>query len=73
MIGQPLERLAPRERIAVTGKWAAFEIYTPETLPLRRIEALGDSTEACIEQLIARGLDPARFEFVLVAPLFHSA
>ena len=51
------------ERLALTGKVIALEIYTPDTLPLRRIEAIGDSAAECVGQLRARGLDPMRFEF----------
>ena len=45
--------------LALTGNIIALEIYTPETLPLRRIEAIGDSVPECIGQLQARGLIPA--------------
>jgi hypothetical protein len=65
-IGRELERLSLDERIAWTGKFIALEIYSPETTPLRRIEALGDSIQECVQQLRARGLDPARFEFSLL-------
>jgi hypothetical protein len=37
-------------------------------LPLRRIEALGDSAAECIKILRMRGLDPERFEFVRFLP-----
>ncbi len=62
-LGREPERLTLAEQEALTGKWMAFEIYTPKTLPLRRIEALGDSVEDCTRQLQARGLDPRTFEF----------
>ena len=48
------------------GLHVALEIYSPETLPLRRIEAIGDSIADCLRTLQARGLDPARFEFSLL-------
>jgi hypothetical protein len=68
-IGRAPEQLTLEERIALAGKFAAFEIYTPESLPLRRIEAIGDSAEECIRQLTSRGLDALDFEFVrLPAP-----
>jgi hypothetical protein len=67
-IGRAPERLTLDERHALTGKYVALEIYTPEALPLRRIEAIGDSVEECIRQLTARGLDPLQFEFVRLAP-----
>jgi len=62
-IGRSPERLAPVERVALTGKYIALEIYTPENLALRRIEAIGDTLADCIRTLRARGLDPKQFEF----------
>jgi len=62
-IGRSPERLTLEERFALAGKYVALEIYTPQTIPLRRIEAIGDSTGECLRELTSRGLDPARFEF----------
>jgi hypothetical protein len=67
-IGRSPERLTPEERAALAGQVIALEIYTPETLPLQRIEAIGDSAEECIRQLVTRGLDPQRFEFQRIKP-----
>lgn len=67
-IGHAPEQLTLEERLALAGKIVALEIYTPETLPLRRIEAIGDSAGECIAQLQARGLDPANFEFTRLPP-----
>ena len=67
-IGRSPDRLNLDERRALTGKYIALEIYTPEDLPLRRIEAIGASVEECARQLVARGLDPLRFEFSRLAP-----
>jgi hypothetical protein len=67
-IGRSPERLTLEERHALTGKYVALEIYTPEALPLRRIEAIGDSVEECVGQLRARGLDPLGFEFTRLGP-----
>ena len=67
-IGRAPERLSLEERLALIGKYIALEVYTPETLPLRRIEAIGDSIEECVRQLTARGHDPARFEFSRLGP-----
>jgi len=64
VVGRSQEDLTLSERFALAGKYAAFEIYTPKTLPLRRIEAVGDSAVECMKMLRARGLDPAIFEFV---------
>jgi hypothetical protein len=67
-IGRSPDRLNLDERHALTGKYIALEIYTPEELPLRRVEAIGDSVQECVRQLVARGLDPMRFEFSRLAP-----
>lgn len=67
-IGRAQESLTLEERIDWSGKFIALEIYTPETLPLRTIEAVGDSVEECAGQLQSRGLDPTRFEFVRLTP-----
>ena len=66
-IGRSPDRLTLDERWALAGKYVALEIYTPATLPLRRIEAIGDSVEECIQMLTSRGLDPAQFEFSRLA------
>jgi hypothetical protein len=67
-IGRSPERLTLEERLALTGKFIALEIYTPEALPLRRIEAISDSVDDCVEQLIHRGHDPTHFEFSRIEP-----
>ena len=67
-IGRSPDRLDLDERHALTGKHIALEVYTPDELPLRRIEAIGDSVAECVQQLIARGLDPMRFEFTRLSP-----
>jgi hypothetical protein len=63
-IGRSPERLSLEERFALAGKYVALEIYTPQAIPLRRIEAIGDSTGECVRELKVRGLDPQRFEFI---------
>jgi len=69
VIGRSPERLSLKESLALAGRWMALEIYTPATLPLRRIQALGDSAEECVRQLVEQGLDPRRFEYLLVRPV----
>jgi len=69
-IGRAPERLTLAERTALAGKYVALEFYTPETLPFRRIEAIGGSLEECVRQLKARGLDPRHFEFSRLGPAF---
>jgi hypothetical protein len=67
-IGHSPDALTLEERLALTGKIIALEIYSPDTLPLRRIEAIGDSVGECVTQLRERGLDPANFEFSRLGP-----
>ena len=62
-IGRNPDHLAVAERLALTGMYIALEIYSPATIPLRRIEAIGDSVADCVRVLRSRGLDPSRFEF----------
>lgn len=68
LIGRSPERLSIEERLALAGKWTAYEIYTPESLPLRRIEAIGDTVADCIRQLTERGLDARLYEFTPLTP-----
>jgi hypothetical protein len=62
-IGRNPDDLSLEERATLTGKWVALEIYSPDTLPLRRIEAIGDSVAECVRMLKSRGLDPMKFEY----------
>jgi len=61
-MGRSPERLTLEERLAFAGQFIALEIYTPQNLALRRIEAIGGSPADCIRMLLARGLDPTAFE-----------
>jgi hypothetical protein len=67
-IGRSPERLTLPERLALAGKYVALPIYSPQTIPLRRIEAIGDSLEECVRRLRSRGLNPQDFEFTRLAP-----
>mgnify|MGYP001177219897 CR=1 FL=1 len=67
-IGRAVDRLTLDEREALIGKFAAQEVYSPERLPLQRMEALGDSVQDCVKQLQDRGLDPMSFEFTILGP-----
>ena len=67
-LGRNPDRLTLAERQAYAGKYIALEIYSPETTPLRRIEAIGDSLADCIRNLRSRGLDPQHFEFTRLPP-----
>jgi hypothetical protein len=62
-LGRSPDELSLEERLDLTGKYIAMEIYTPAALPMRRIEAIGDSLAECMRMLKARGLDPELFEF----------
>ncbi|MGO9258474.1 MAG: hypothetical protein ACLQU1_19480 [Bryobacteraceae bacterium] len=67
-IGRSPEELSLDERLHLIGKYIAMEIYSPATLPFRRIEAIGDSAADCIRMLRSRGLDPENFEYSRLAP-----
>jgi len=69
-LGRAPDRLTLAERVALAGKYVAFEFYTPETLPFHRIEAIGDSIADCVKMLRSRGLDPRKFEFTRLSPPF---
>lgn len=62
-LGRSPEHLTLKERTALAGQYIALQIYTPETLPLRTIEAIGGSLAECIRMLKERGLNPRIFEF----------
>ena len=64
LVGRSPDSLNYAERSELDGKWAAFEIYTPEKLPLRLFAAVGDSASECRRQLAAKKLDPSEYEFV---------
>jgi hypothetical protein len=70
VLGRNPDRLTLAERQALAGKYIALEIYSPETIPLRRIEAIGDSIADCARTLKSRGLDPTQFEFSRLTPAF---
>ena len=62
-VERPLDSLSLEERWRLSGSWIALELYTPKTVPLRVIQALGTSAADCAKQLSARGLNSAEFEF----------
>ncbi len=68
VIGRALESLSLDQRHALANKWIAWQVYTPQTLPLRRIEAVGETQMECIQQLAARGLDPRECELEFSKP-----
>jgi hypothetical protein len=64
VLGLPPELLELPVREALEGHWVALETYDPRRLPLRTIEAIGDSALACLRHLESRGKDARLFEFV---------
>jgi len=70
VLGRNPDRLTPAERLALAGKYIALEIYSPDTIPLRRIEAIGDSLAECLRTLKSRGLDARQFEFTRLAKAY---
>jgi hypothetical protein len=69
-MGRAPEQLSLAERLAWTGKYIALPIYTPQSQPLRRIAAMGDSVDDCLRQLKGQGLNMAEFEFTRLEPPF---
>ncbi len=70
LLGRSPETLSIQERRQFAGQWIALEIYSPETLPLREIAAVGPTPAECATQLRARSLDPSGFEYTLIKPAF---
>ncbi len=68
LLGRSPEQLSLSEQRALAGSFVALEIYTPQTLPLRKIEAIGDGVAECVAMLRRRGLDPLKFEFTPLKP-----
>jgi hypothetical protein len=67
LIGKPIDGLTAADRWKYAGVWVAVELYTPQSMPLRQIAAVGASAEECMAELSASGLDPTHFEFVPLA------
>jgi adenosylmethionine-8-amino-7-oxononanoate aminotransferase len=66
LIGLSPERLSVEQLRALAGLVVALELYTPETTPVRTIEAIGETAEECMAELAARGLNVRRFEYVML-------
>jgi hypothetical protein len=66
-IGKPVDGLSLKDRWAITGSWIATKLYSPQTLPLRIMEAVGPTAAACLKQLQQRGLDPTDYHYELLA------
>ncbi len=64
------DSFSPSEWRSVHGLWAAFELYSPQTTPLRRIRALGATSSECMGTIASQGLPVTNFEYVpLRSPL----
>ena len=68
LVGRSPDQLSFTERRRYAGVWVAYELYSPQTTPLRKIAAAGGSMTECAEQLAARGEDPREYEFVPMQP-----
>jgi hypothetical protein len=66
LVGAYPERLSVQQLRDLAGYVVALELYTPETLPVRRIEAIAETAEECMAHLAARGLDPRHFEYIML-------
>jgi hypothetical protein len=66
LLGAYPERLSLGQLRGLAGYMVALELYTPETVPVRRIEAIGETGEECMAELAARGLDPRHFEYIML-------
>jgi hypothetical protein len=71
LLGRSPDNLSIQERTALRGQWIAMPVYSPETLPLRRIVAIGRSPADCMQQIAGLGLDPTTFEYTLVSDQYQ--
>jgi len=69
-IGRSPDGLTLQERLEIAGKWIAMELYSPSTLPLRKIEAVAASAQECASAIRQRGLDPTQFEYLTMGSPF---
>jgi hypothetical protein len=65
-LGRSPDSLTFAERQRLGGKWIALELYSPKTLPIRKIEAIAGSPGECIRALRQRGLEPKNYEFMML-------
>lgn len=66
-MGKSLDGLSVSDRWKLAGAWMATELYSPQRLPLRIMQAIGADALDCIRQLRARGLDPELHEYSPIA------
>ena len=83
IVGRAPEDLSIPERLQYAGKWMALELYTPPRLEeeqgtpviqfkLRRIRAVADTVQECIQRLQQDNLDPRDFEFTQITPAYKA-
>ena len=70
LLGRVPDQLSIGERREFAGKWIAIELYSPKTLPLRRIEAAGETVAACVRQLRDKQMTPTHFEYQQIHPAY---
>lgn len=63
------EQLSVGRFTALVGCVATVELYTPNGVPSRRIEAIMQTAKECVAELAARRLDTRRFEWSGSGPL----
>ena len=67
-VGRTPDRLTLDEREALVGYYMARQVYSPKNLALQRIEAVGESVAACVENLKRAGKNPLEYEFTRFNP-----
>jgi hypothetical protein len=70
-LGKSVDGLLLTDRLNLTGFWIATELYSPERLPLRIIQAIGSDPRDCAGQLRAKGLDPAAYHYEALCEPFE--
>lgn len=61
--GKSLDGLNLKDRWKLAGAWMATELYSPQRLPLRVMQAIGSDAADCIRQLREQQLDPELYEY----------
>jgi hypothetical protein len=63
-VGKSLDGLSLDDRWKLAGYWMATELYSPQRLPLRIMQAIGSDAAECIRQLRTAGADPELYEYM---------
>ncbi len=64
LVGLAIDELSWEQKRRADGQWVAVRIYDPVSLPLRKIEAVGNSAAEVLGRVAERGEDARRFEAV---------